>query len=206
MMAFEDFTFRDLREQFGIRNEIVDLFEDETIVTIPPSDFLRTQLANARELPLKSEKARSEFFVAPVLMELRHLTNKFFTIYSGENLVADPEKGLSGECDFILARSNRTYDITTPICAIVEAKRENLELGIQQCAAQLYGAQILNRKSGLELETLYGCVTTADNWQFISLTDKMVRIDESVYFRNELDKILGIFQHIFRYYRERLTE
>ena len=207
-MAFKSFTLKDLRTKFGIQNGLFDLFGEMNIAPITPSKLLNLQLEKASNLPLKSEKARSEFFVAPVLLELRGLTNEFFTIHSGETLVADPERGLVGECDFILAKSdkNPSYDIHMPILSIVEAKRDNLEFGIQQCAAQLYGAYLFNQSLGTDLEKIYGCVTTADRWQFLEYSNKTVRIDRKVYFQNELHQVLGIFKHILDYYKDLLKD
>ena len=204
-MSFKKISLTDLRKNFGVPNKVVSLFEGVEIQPIEPSIQLQSQLANAAGLPLKSEKARSEFFVAPVLLELRNITDQFFTIYSGEMLEADAEKGLTGECDFILAKSDQSYDIHLPIISVVEAKRENLDMGVQQCAAQLYGAYVFNKKSGIELDTIYGCVTTADNWQFMALKNGVIEIDKRIYFKVELNLILGIFNHIIEYYQKRLS-
>lgn len=204
-MEYKKFTLLDLRNQFKIENKIVDLFNEETIQPIPPSDFLLQQLREAQEIPVKSEKARSELIITPILMELRRNNRKFFTIYSGDHLVADKEKGLTGECDFIIAQETGSFSINVPLLAIVEAKRQNIELGINQCAAQLYGAHIFNQKSGKELPKIYGCVTTADNWQFLLLENNVVKIDNQIYYKSELSKILGIFQEVIDYYRGYLS-
>jgi len=103
-MAYKDFTLSDLQEQFQVENKVVKLFDEADIVPIQPSEVLRLQLEQAQKLRLKSEKARSEFIVTPILLELRRINKSFFTIHSGDSLVADAEKGLMGECDFILAK------------------------------------------------------------------------------------------------------
>ena len=58
-----------------------------------------------------------------------------------------------------------------------------------------------NKKSGVALDVLYGCVTTADSWRFMALRNHEVEIDHRIYFRVELDKVLGIFVYIIDYYR-----
>jgi len=193
-MAYREFTLSDLQERFGIENRLVDLFDDTNIISVSPSELLVQQLEEAQELPIKSEKARSELIITPILLELRRISNKFFTIYSGDILVADKEKGLTGECDFIIARATGSFTVNMPILAIVEAKKQDMELGINQCAAQLYGAYLFNKKSGLDLEKVYGCVTTGDMWKFIVLEKNAIKIDNLTYHKRELDKILGIFQ------------
>lgn len=204
-MAYSDFNLSDLQRQFQIKNRIVDLFQGLKIDPIEPSPMLVEQLAEADSLPIKSEKARSEMIVTPILLELRKRNNRFFTIYSGDSLVADKENGLVGECDFILAKETGSFSINVPIVTIVEAKRQDIELGINQCAAQLYGAFLLNQQLNTPVEKLYGCVTTADSWKFLSLANNEIWIDKSMYYKSELNQILGVFQTILSYYKEELT-
>jgi len=137
----------------------------------------------------------------PVLLELKHLNDNFFTIFSGATLNVDKEHGLNGECDFILsAKPNAPY-IDTPIISIVEAKNDMLNLGAGQCAAQMYAAKLQNEEDGKPLDIIYGCVTTARDWQFMKLENDLLTIDEKIYNIIELDTILGIFQHIIDYYK-----
>ncbi|MEM1214231.1 MAG: hypothetical protein AAGJ82_01000 [Bacteroidota bacterium] len=203
-MAYRDFSLEDLRAKFQIQNRLVDLFDDSALEEVAPSEQLLTQLAEAQELPIKSEKARSELIIAPILLELRRINQKFFTIYSGDTLVADKAKGLTGECDFILAKETGSFSINVPLLAIVEAKKQDIETGINQCAAQLYGAQVFNQKSGTKLDCIYGCVTTADNWKFMRLEGRIVYIDNVIYYKSDLARILGVFQKIINYYKANL--
>ena len=205
-MSFKSITLKDLKEQFGIAIKQGFIFQNVEIAPVEPSEFLHKQLKIADRLPLRSEKAKSEFVVAPVLVEVQNITDRFITIYSGEVLQAAPDDGLVGECDFLLVKASDSYLLDMPILTVVEAKRENIEWGIQQCAAQLYGAFIYNQQnSNLELERLYGCVTTGREWQFLMLENRRtIWIDPNVYSMENLPKILGIFQHIIAYYRKRL--
>ena len=88
----------------------------------------------------------------------------------------------------------------------VEAKRDDLELGVVQCAAQMVGIQRFNEKYGESVETIYGCATTADTWQFLCLTGQELLIDHDKYFISELEAVLGVFQQIIDYYKEVLVE
>ena len=84
----------------------------------------------------------------------------------------------------------------------MEAKKQDMELGINQCAAQLYGAYLFNKKTGMELPKVYGCVTTADAWKFMMIAaDNIIYIDQMTYYKSELHKILGLFQEIMDYYK-----
>lgn len=197
-MAYSDFALSDLEEKFGVTNERKEL--DFRVTPIEPTQWLQKELADSKEMPIKSEKARSEWIVVPILKELRNLNAKFFTIYSGDNLIGDREKGLLGECDFILTKDTKSYDISVPIFHIVEAKRNDLEEGVRQCSAQLVGAKKYNEKKGIQLEKLFGCTTTGDVWQFIEFSDK-IYIDNNKYYLSEVDILLGVFQSIVDYYK-----
>ncbi len=198
-MAYTDFTLSDLEEKFGVKNERKSLkFSHQTV---QPSARLRAELQESTEMPIKSEKARSEWIVVPILKELRTINSKFFTIYSGDTLIGDKEAGLQGECDFILSKDTKSYEISIPIIQIVEAKRNDLDEGIKQCSAQLVGARKFNEKKGIVTEKLYGCTTTGDVWQFIEYSDKLY-IDDNKYYLGEIDELLGVFQNIIDYFKE----
>jgi hypothetical protein len=103
---------------------------------------------------------------------------------------------LKGECDFILSKDTRSFEINYPIIQVVEAKKNDIEIGIPQCAAQMVGAKKYNEKRGnKEINTIYGCVTTGDDWIFMRLTDK-IEIDTQKYYLGDLEHLLGVFQHI----------
>lgn len=175
------------------------------LTPLPVGADLQKALARARDLPIRSEKAKSEWIVAPILLELRDLTDRFFTIYSGENLSADEEAGLKGECDFILAKNTGTFDINYPILSVVEAKRNDIEIGIPQCAAQLVGARIFNEKKGVTISTLDGCVTTGDDWVFMRLVDNELVIDIRKCYLVEIGELLALFVDIINQYRTELA-
>lgn len=169
------------------------------------SDWLRDTLAMTQRMPLSSEKAKSELIVTPILLELRKRNDNFFTVYSGEVLNVDATLGLAGECDFILTRDTHSFAISAPIISVVEAKRDDLELGVVQCAAQMVGIQRFNEKYGQPVETIYGCATTADSWQFLSLSGQQLLIDHDKYFISDVEMVLGVFQRVVDYYKEVLT-
>lgn len=199
-MAYKDFTLSDLREQFQVENKVVKLF-DTAEVPVQPSEFLSLQLEKAQKLLLKSEKARSEFIVAPILLELMQINEDSFTVDSGDSFTVDKEKGLTGECDFILTKNMRTYSISCPIIQVVQAEKQDMEWGINRCAAQVYGTYLFNQKFGVQIEKIYGCVTTGRLWRFLSLENNLIKIDNMTYYESQLDKILGIFQQIMDYYK-----
>lgn len=196
-MAYSDYTLARLEDTFGLKNRLQPLFGATT--PVEPSEWLLNLLQIARELPVKSEKAKSELIVMPILIELRNRNEKFFTIYSGDNLNIDDQ--LKGECDFILSKDTRSFEVNYPIIQVVEAKKNDLEIGIPQCAAQMVGARKYNELRGNVIgPVVYGCVTTGDDWVFMRLTD-LIEIDTRKYYLGNLPELLGTFQHIIDYFR-----
>jgi len=202
-MAYSNFTFKDLKADFDVENRVGKLFSD--IKEIQASERLLEDLEIAKTQPVRSEKAKSEFIVKPILVELLKLNDRFFSIHSGDQLNADKERGLVGECDFILARNAGTYDIHTPIITIVEAKKHDLEAGTSQCAAQLIGAREYNKIYDNSVDVLYGCVTNGKLWQFLKLENNIIWVDEEEYTLEPLPKLLGTFQNIINYYKKHVN-
>ena len=198
-MAYTDFTLADLEKKFGLTTQIKPLFPATD--PIEPSLMLQNALQRAEKLRLRTEKAKSEWVVVPVLNELLDRNDDFFTVYSGESLNADVSRGLNGECDFLLAKETGSIDISFPIIQIVEAKKNDTDIGIPQCAAQLTGATFFNANKGVVLEKLFGCVTTGREWVFMCLEDSVLTLDTRTYYLIEIPEILGVFQHILDYYK-----
>jgi hypothetical protein len=202
-MPYSEFTLDRIQERFGIENRLATLFE--TIHPIDPSEHLKLDLEEAGQFMLRSEKAKSEWIVVPVLKELKRLNRSFLAIYSGENLEADSSVGLNGECDFILAKEVNSYSISHPVIQIVEAKKQDFDLGIPQCAAQLIGAELFNRKRNIVLDKIFGCVTTGTNWQFLLLKNNTIFIDPKIYSLSDISVLLGAFQQIIEHYQRTLA-
>ena len=193
-MAYTDFTFYSLRQKFGLE------FRDEKMFAalppVPPSSWLTDTLQKAKALGFNSEKSRSERLVTPVLIELSDRNANDFSVISGANLDADPAQGLNGECDFILSFSRTRDFVLAPVFCIAEAKKQDLEMGTIQVAAQLLGAARLNEREGLPPAALYGCSTTGVEWRFIRLENNTFAVDENRYLINELPDLLAVLQFI----------
>ena len=131
-----------------------------------------------------------------MLLELTRRNPHTFSIYSGANLDVDPDLGLRGECDFIFSLTRIQDFVRAPIFCIAEAKKQDLEQGTVQAAAQLLGARKLNERQGYHYKTLFGCATTGVEWRFLKLEDNVVTIDEHTYLINELSDLISILQAI----------
>ena len=191
-MAYSDFSFKEVSRRFGLSNIEKDWYG--SVPEVPASPILQTLLS--RYYPLaranSTEKARSEFLIAPVLAEIRSQLNERVSLFSGIDLPAAPEQGLNGICDFLMSRSPEQQFLTAPIIAVVEAKNENLKTGIGQCIAEMIGARIYNEREGTVEPRIYGIVTTGNFWQFLQLDGSIVGLDEQEFHIKEVAKILGI--------------
>ncbi len=193
-MAYSDFTALELKRRFGIQFLAKPMFLD--LAPLEPTPWLLDTLRRGQELGFGSEKSRSERLVTPVLLELSDRNHHAFSIYSGLNLDVDPEQGLRGECDFIFSFSRIQDFVTAPIFCITEAKRQDLEQGTVQCAAQLIAARRFNELEGNHPQVLYGCSTTGIEWRFLKYENNEIIIDEQRYFLTQLPALLGALQAV----------
>jgi hypothetical protein len=108
-MAYNNFTLASVKHQFELK--ILDAPFCELLPTADPQPEFLTIFK--QWLPLaqraKSEKAKSELLVSPILTELRRLVHEPIQLFSGEEFNVDRELGLNGFCDFLLSKSTADY-------------------------------------------------------------------------------------------------
>ena len=195
-MAYSDFTSIDLTRKFGIQFDAKHLFPN--VSPIEPSDWLNESLKRGENSGFGSEKSRSERLVSPILLEVSTNHNHEFSIYSGVNLDVDEKLGLRGECDFIFSFSRIQDFVTAPVFCITEAKKQDLERGTIQAAAQLIGARRFNDLENKEVNVLYGASTTGIEWRFLKYENNTITIDEKRYLITRLPQLLGVFDVIIK--------
>ena len=71
-------------------------------------------------LAIHTEKARSEFMIAPLLAEVLTHAPCPVSLFSGVDFPVAPEQGLNGVWDFLFSLSAEQLFITAPIVVIVE--------------------------------------------------------------------------------------
>ena len=192
-MAYSNFTLETVREAFDIEEvDIAGLFSDSE--PLAPSELLTAVLA--RNVPLATaigtEKAKSEMIVADVLVELREQLNLSISLFSGIDFNIDNESGLIGVCDFLISLSPVQFVLEAPVIVLVEAKKDDLEVGLGQCVAEMIAAQYFNAEKGNDIPRIYGAITSGREWRFLKLEGKKLYIDMAVYPIAQCDKILGI--------------
>lgn len=192
-MAYSDFTVAKAKAAFGLTSqEGSNLFA--TVVAVQPSISLSQTLIEFTELAtlIGTEKARSEFLIAPILAEVRRQLSYRIALFSGTEFNVDASRGLQGFCDFILSASEEQLYIDAPVMTIVEAKREDIIGGLGQCIAAMVAAQQFNEDKGQPIREIYGAVTSGTNWRFLRLEGTGIGIDSQEYYVSQIDRILGI--------------
>jgi len=199
-MAYSDFKKLEcIIDQFSVSvHSQYSLFKKIDPLSI--TDTFAQQLKDNVSLALNinTEKARSEFIIAPVLLELRKIVNKNMGLFSGFEFNVDVKQGLNGYCDFILTKSPNQILLEAPVICLVEAKNENIKSGLAQCSAEMIAAHYFNLSHQDSLETILGVVTTGSNWKFLILQNNQIEIDFDEYLISDIDKILAILVYFMQ--------
>lgn len=194
-MAYSNFTrVLPLFKQFGLKHDRFNFPVD--IADIEPSVWLRETIETGMKTSLISEKERSEKVVNPILLELTKINDYQLTVYSGRELNIDPQVGLNGECDFLLSWSTLHEEVEAPVFSVVEAKKNDLDLGVSQCFAQMIGAKKFNELNGISMLRLYGASTNGFEWRFLKLEADTAYLNYESYHVTKLDELLGTLQFI----------
>jgi hypothetical protein len=198
-VAFSDFSIAKVKRQFGVQlDETGDFFAKAASVPLSPllQETLRDNIPLA--LAIGTEKARSEFIIAPVLAEVRRQLANAISLFSGVEWDVDPAQGLRGVCDFLLSMSPEQLVIEAPVVAVVEAKKEDMTVGIGQCLAEMVAARIFNQQNHNAISVIYGIVTTGSNWKFLRLVETTAHVDLTEYHIKEAERIVGIILSMLR--------
>ncbi len=193
--SYSAFTLLDV-ENLGLTVETTALDLSSKCDPIAPSLMLKTLLSRAIAKDTATEKAKSERMIMPILDELEEINNRSFSTFSGHQFNVDKALGLMGFCDFILSKKPKSPLIKAPVFCIVEAKNENINNGTAQCIAEMYAAQIFNKKNNEPNTVIFGATTIGYDWKFLTLKDNIAYLDNEIYPTTNLDKLLGVLNYI----------
>jgi hypothetical protein len=191
-MPYSSFTLDEVEQRFDLKLKTGRFLP--VLEPIAPSNLLQQFLATTLPLAQEtgSEKARSEFIIAPILVELRTLLANSISIFSGEDFTVDRELGLNGICDFLISRSPTQFKINAPVVALVEAKKGVLKDGWGQCIAEMVAAQRFNQIHEQAIDLIYGVVTSGIGWQFLQMQGNQIIIDPEEYSLQPLERLLSV--------------
>ena len=192
-MSYSEWTLESVLPAFQLEAvDIVGLFSE--IEAVDPTAHLVTALA--RKAPLAAtigtEKAKSEMIVADVLVDLLEHFDRSISLFSGIDFNVDSENGLTGVCDFLVSLSPRQSLLEAPVIIVVEAKKDDLLIGLGQCVAEMIAAQRFNAEKGNDIQCVYGATTSGTDWKFLKLEGNRLHIDMVIYTIERCDRILGI--------------
>jgi hypothetical protein len=162
LKADETYTFR---RYFDLKFDISDILQElgasftKAEIDLPVSiskierlGDLQARLEEAiKRVSLTSEAARREVLIAPVLLEVAHITEASINI----EYTVEVNQYLRGDLDYYLRSQKQML--------VVEAKLADLTRGFTQLAVELIA---LDRWSESDQSIFYGAVTTGDIWQF----------------------------------------
>lgn len=191
-MCYSKFTIERVIKEFDLKLQQVEFISNNSEVkNLQPSKYIEEYLNNSYNfaLSLATEKAESEFIIAPILLEVKNKFNHNVTFFSGQRFDIDVDKNLTGVCDFIFSQTQQSLYIEKPILFIVEVKESNIKSGLGQCIAELVAAQIYNNTLD---KYVYGTVTNGREWQFIRLKENRVEVNINLIPTYPLEKLIGI--------------
>jgi len=213
-MSFKEYSkFNALEEKFNADTNGSDLLS--SIAKIEASERLQEELLQGFRLGFRTEKERSERLIAHILHEVadKHLEN--FILHSGRNLKTESFTSLKGECDFVFAKNTVDKYIKSPTCLFIESKAKDMEQGMKQVLAQMFGGMYYNIEQENEIPVIWGVATIGGLWEFVKLEklpeedkkDFLITFDKNTfaitkdYDTNKIigtEKLLGIFDFILK--------
>lgn len=158
----ETYTFR---RYFDLRFAPADILRDlganltKAAINLPVNNNQITRLADLKgrleeaitRVSLTSEAARREVLIAPILLEVAHITESIINI----EYPIEVNQYLKGDLDYYLVSKHKIL--------VVEAQQADLTRGFTQLAVELIALDVWVES---DEPILYGAVTTGDIWQF----------------------------------------
>lgn len=198
-MAFSEFTLEDVEEKLGVTTAPATLFPN--LRPVPPPQWLLDWFGRGTVLSRATEQARREHLIAPTLDAARAASGNKLAIFSAPTFNVDASRGLNGECDYLVACAPAVPPVRSPLVAVVEAKKADIDLGLGQCIAEMVAAYEFNRDRGEADAPVYGCVTNGELWQWMKLDGQRALLDTARQFlRSDIGSILGAFLAVLAEY------
>ncbi len=199
-MAFSDFkAIPEVQERFGIRHVENDFIETKNDVG-PSEQFLREFEFNREYIDVfTSEGARCEAIIFPVLREVYKGYAEDYALWIKKSIAYDDV--LSGTPDYFISTRSKLGKLVvgTPLIMLVEAKKNDFELGWGQCLAELVAAQKIN--DNME-HPVYGIVSDGTLWQIGHLIGETFTQNRTSFSVDNLPVLFGAVDSVFRAARE----
>ena len=196
-MAFSDFkTISEVLEKFRITYTVKDFVEIDENSCPPSEQFLKEFEFCTQHIDIyASEASRCEAIIFPILKEVYKPYAKDYALWIKKTISFD--ETLNGTPDYLIAtRSELGLPVVgIPLIILVEAKKNDFDMGWGQCIAEMLAAQKIN---GDPDTLVYGIVSDGTMWQFGKLIgDAFIRDRASVTMDN-LPHLFGAIDAVFK--------
>ena len=198
-MAFSDFkTISEVQEKFRIKYSYNDFFGVEA--KNPSEQFLKELEFSQQHIDFfTSEGARCEVVIFPILREIYKDYAENYGLWVKKSIAYD--ETLNGTPDYLIATKSE-LGITVvgmPLIMMVEAKKNDFELGWGQCLAELVAAQKINDDTTFPV---HGIVTDGILWQFGRLVGNVFTRSRSNFSLDNLPSLFGAVDSVFKAIQE----
>ena len=194
-MAFSDFkTVPEVLEQFQIRYTRNDFVNGEPLT--PSEQFLQELAFNQQYFDIfASEAIRCQAFIFPVLRENYKRYAEDYVLWVEKPIAYD--EILAGTPDYLIATKSElgTPVFGKPLIMLVEAKKNDFDMGWGQCLAELVAAQKINDDTDFPV---YGIVTDGERWQFGCLLGDTFTHNITGFNMDNLPALFGALDTVFK--------
>ena len=129
---------------------------------------IRTKLLDS--LSFRNEATICNKIITPILNAVAE-HNQPLNVWIEEPFNIDPEKGLAGEPDYLIAPATEYGGMELPPLCVIEAKKQDWDAGWAQALAEMIAASL----QGADI--CYSAVTTGKIWQFGKLESNIFSKD-----------------------------
>ena len=198
-MAFSDFkTISEVQEKFRIKYSSNDFFGVEA--KDPSEQFLKELEFSQQHIDFfTSDGSRCEVVIFPILREIYKDYAENYGLWVKKSIAYD--ETLNGIPDYLIATKSE-LGITVvgmPLIMMVEAKKNDFELGWGQCLAELVAAQKINDDTTFPV---HGIVTDGILWQFGRLVGNVFTRNRSNFSLDNLPSLFGAVDSVFKAIQE----
>ena len=202
-MAFSDFKeIPEVQAAFGIRHRRQDFVGSESL---NPSEQFLQELAFTRQHidVLASEAAKCQALIYPILREVYKPYAEGYALWIEKSIAYDDI--LSGTPDYLVSTRSELGPrvVGSPLIMMVEAKKNDFEMGWGQCLAELVAAQKINADAGFPV---YGIVTDGALWQFGRLVNDTFTEEPMSFLLQDLPALFGAIDAVFKAATEAAVE
>ena len=195
-MPFSDFkAIPDVQEKFKIRHVENDFIEVEH--TVGPSEQFLQELEFSRQYinVFASEGARCEAVIFPILREVYKGYAEHYALWIKKSITYDDV--LNGTPDYFISTRSELGKLVvgTPLIMLVEAKKNDFEVGWGQCLAELVAAQKINE----DMEhPVYGIVSDGTLWQIGCLVNETFTQNRTSFSVDNLPVLFSAIDSVFK--------